>query len=59
MEFIGNALNYLLGAPILGLGTDVGFIWKALLLLVTLLVFTAYVLLWWARSACYKALPTF
>jgi NADH-quinone oxidoreductase subunit H len=45
MEFIGNALNYLLGAPILGLGTDVGFIWKALLLLVTLLVFTAYVLL--------------
>ena len=45
MEFLGYALDYLFGAPILGLGTMVGFVWKALLLLVTLLVFTAYVLL--------------
>ena len=39
------ALDYLLGVPILGLGTMVGFVWKALLLLVTLLIFVAYVLL--------------
>ena len=45
MDWIVYALDYLLGAPILGLGTMVGFVWKALLLLVTLLVFTAYVLL--------------
>jgi len=45
MEFIATAADYLLGAPILGLGTQVGFVWKALLLLVTLLIFTAYVLL--------------
>src|SRR6187431_1429317 len=45
MEFIAAAANYLLGAPILGLGTDVGFVWKGLLLLVGLLVFTAYILL--------------
>ncbi len=45
MDWFLYALDYLLGAPILGLGTMVGFVWKALLLLVTLLVFTAYVLL--------------
>jgi NADH-quinone oxidoreductase subunit H len=37
-------LDYLLGAPILGLGTTVGFVWKALLFLVALLIFTAYIL---------------
>jgi NADH-quinone oxidoreductase subunit H len=45
MEFIAAAANYLLGAPILGLGTEVGFVWKGLLLLVALLIFTAYILL--------------
>ena len=28
MEFIGSALNYLLGIPFLGWGTDVGFVYK-------------------------------
>lgn len=45
MDFILSALDYLIGAPILGLGTMVGFVWKALLLLVSILVLTAYVLL--------------
>ena len=45
MDFIVSALNYLLGIPILGWGTEVGFIYKALLLLVALLIFTAYILL--------------
>ncbi len=45
MDWILYALDYLFGAPIFGLGTMIGFVWKALLLLVTLLVFTAYVLL--------------
>jgi len=45
MEFIATAANYLLGAPILGLGSDVGFVWKGLLFLVALLIFTAYILL--------------
>lgn len=45
MDFFLSALDYLIGAPILGLGTMVGVVWKALLLLVSLLVFTAYVLL--------------
>lgn len=45
MDWIVYALDYLLGVPFLGWGTMVGFVWKALLLLVTLLVFTAYVLL--------------
>jgi NADH-quinone oxidoreductase subunit H len=45
MDFISTALDYLLGIPILGLGVQVGFIWKALLLLVALLVFTAFILL--------------
>ncbi len=38
-------LDYLLGIPILGWGTQVGFVYKALLLLVALLIFTAYILL--------------
>jgi len=45
MDFILSALNYLLGIPVLGWGTEVGFVYKALLLLVALLIFTAYVLL--------------
>ncbi|MCB1518741.1 MAG: NADH-quinone oxidoreductase subunit H, partial [Hyphomicrobiaceae bacterium] len=45
MDFVLNALDYLLGVPFLGLGTMVGFVWKALLLLVALLIFVAYVLL--------------
>ncbi|NOZ32636.1 MAG: NADH-quinone oxidoreductase subunit NuoH [Alphaproteobacteria bacterium] len=45
MDFILEALNYLLGVPIIGLGTDVGFVWKALLFLVALLIFIAYFLL--------------
>lgn len=45
MEFIGSALNYLLGVPIFGWGTEVGFIYKALLFLVALLIFVAYILL--------------
>ena len=45
MDFILTALDYLLGVPVLGLGVQVGFIWKALLLLVALLLFTAFILL--------------
>ena len=45
MDFIVTALDYLLGIPVLGLGVQVGFIWKALLLLVALLLFTAFILL--------------
>ena len=45
MEFIVAALNYLLGIPIFGWGDQVGFIYKGLLFLVLLLVFTAYILL--------------
>ncbi|HEV7278128.1 MAG TPA: NADH-quinone oxidoreductase subunit NuoH [Devosiaceae bacterium] len=45
MVFIGDASNYLFGVPILGLGTEVGFVWKGLLFLVALLIFTAYILL--------------
>ncbi len=45
MDWIVYALDYLFGVPIIGLGTMVGFVWKALLLLVALLVFTAYILL--------------
>ncbi len=45
MDWLLPSLDYLLGVPILGLGEQIGFIWKALLLLVTLLVFVAYVLL--------------
>jgi len=45
MDFILSALNYLLGIPILGWGTEVGFVYKGLLMLVALLIFTAYILL--------------
>jgi len=45
MEFLGTALDYLLGIPFLGWGTQIGFVYKALLLLVALLILTAYVLL--------------
>jgi NADH-quinone oxidoreductase subunit H len=45
MEFVLSALNYLLGIPILGWGDRVGYVWLALILLVLLLVFTAYILL--------------
>jgi NADH:ubiquinone oxidoreductase subunit 1 (chain H) len=45
MDFILAALDYLLGIPVLGWGEQVGFIYKALLLLVALLVFTAFILL--------------
>tara|TARA_R110002124_G_scaffold63350_30_gene173310 strand:- start:16192 stop:17289 length:1098 start_codon:yes stop_codon:yes gene_type:complete len=45
MDFILAALDYLLGIPVLGWGVQVGFIYKALLLLVSLLVFTAFILL--------------
>jgi NADH-quinone oxidoreductase subunit H len=45
MDFILAALDYLLGIPFLGLGTQVGFVYKGLGLLVALLIFTAYVLL--------------
>lgn len=45
MDVFLAALNYLLGIPFLGLGTDIGFVWKALALLVVLLIYIAYVLL--------------
>jgi NADH-quinone oxidoreductase subunit H len=45
MDFILSALNYLLGIPVLGWGTEVGFVYKGLLLLAALLIFTAYILL--------------
>ena len=45
MDFISSALDYLLGVPLVGLGSQVGFVWKGLLLLVALLIFTAYILL--------------
>ena len=45
MDFIGTALNYLLGIPILGWGDQFGYLWQALFLLVGLLLFTAYILL--------------
>jgi len=45
MDLIAYAADYLLGIPFLGLGSMIGFVWKALLLLVTLLLITAYVLL--------------
>ncbi|MEO5807171.1 NADH-quinone oxidoreductase subunit NuoH [Devosia sp.] len=44
MDFILQALDYLLGVPGLG-GTQIGFVYKVLLLLVALLIFTAYILL--------------
>jgi NADH-quinone oxidoreductase subunit H len=45
MEFIAAALNYLLGIPVLGWGTEVGFVYKGVLFLLALLIFTAYILL--------------
>lgn len=45
MDFIVQALDYLLGIPILGWGEHVGFIYKGGLFLVALLLFTAYILL--------------
>jgi len=36
MDFILSALDYLLGIPVLGWGVQVGFVYKALLLLVAL-----------------------
>lgn len=44
-EWILMALDYLLGIPFLGWGVNIGFVWKGLLVLVLLLVITAYVLL--------------
>ena len=44
-DWILMALDYLLGIPFLGWGVQIGFIWKGLLMLVLLLVITAYVLL--------------
>ena len=45
MQFIAAAANYLLGIPIFGWGDQVGFVYKGLLFLVALLIFTAYILL--------------
>ncbi|MGV8830751.1 MAG: NADH-quinone oxidoreductase subunit NuoH [Devosia sp.] len=45
MDFILAALDYLLGIPVFGWGVQVGFVYKALLLLVSLLIFTAFILL--------------
>ena len=45
MDFVVSALDYLLGIPIFGWGEQVGFIYKGLLLLIALLLFTAYILL--------------
>jgi NADH-quinone oxidoreductase subunit H len=45
MDAFLSALDYLLGIPFLGWGVQIGFIYKALALLVALLVFTAFILL--------------
>jgi len=45
MEFILSALDYLLGIPFFGWGTMIGFVYKALFMLVALLVVIAFVLL--------------
>src|SRR3569623_3122516 len=45
MQFIAATANYLLGIPIFGWGDQVGFVYKGLLFLVALLIFTAYILL--------------
>ncbi len=45
MEFVVSALDYLLGIPVLGWGSQVGFVYKGGLFLVALLIFTAYILL--------------
>ncbi|HZY68326.1 MAG TPA: NADH-quinone oxidoreductase subunit NuoH [Devosia sp.] len=45
MEPVLAALDYLLGIPILGWGEQVGFVYKGVLFLLALLIFTAYILL--------------
>ena len=45
MQFVVAALDYLLGIPLFGWGTQIGFVYKGLLFLVALLIFTAYILL--------------
>ncbi|RUT32708.1 NADH-quinone oxidoreductase subunit NuoH [Arsenicitalea aurantiaca] len=45
MDLLGQSLDYLFGIPLVGWGTQVGFVYKGLLLLVALLIFTAYILL--------------
>src|SRR6218665_1764676 len=45
MDVFLSSLDYLLGIPVLGWGMQVGLIYKALLLLVGLLIFTAFILL--------------
>ena len=45
MDFVLSALDYLLGIPFLGWGMQIGFVYKALALLVGLLIFTAFILL--------------
>ena len=45
MDFTLSALDYLFGIPVLGWGMHVGLIYKTLLLLVGLLIFTAFILL--------------
>ncbi len=45
MDSFLSALDYLLGLGFIGLGHEIGFVWKALLLLVALLIFIAFVLL--------------
>jgi NADH-quinone oxidoreductase subunit H len=45
MQFVVDALNYLLGIPFLGWGDQIGFLYKGLFFLVALLIFTAYILL--------------
>ena len=45
MNFVVAALDYLLGIPLFGWGTQIGFVYKGLLFLVALLIFTAYILL--------------
>ena len=45
MEFVVSALDYLLGIPVLGWGEQVGFVYKGVLFLLALLIFTAYILL--------------
>ena len=45
MDVFLAALDYLLGIPFLGWGTQIGFVYKGLGLLVALLIFTAYILL--------------
>jgi NADH-quinone oxidoreductase subunit H len=45
MDSFLASLDYLIGLSFFGIGNEIGFVWKALLLLVTLLIFIAFVLL--------------